>query len=82
MKDEFDGTSGKITVLQEQLTGKARDFGWNNNDTSDIINIPLEDEIMDKTRNIINEYSQLTTEAITEWALDNIVGAERILLSA
>lgn len=76
LKDEFDGTSDKIAVLQEQMEGKSTDFGWNNQDTSDVINIPIDMTNPNDTRDLIQEYSQLTTNMITAWAMVHIVGAQ------
>jgi hypothetical protein len=73
VKDEFDGTSNKVTILQEQLEGKCTDFGWSNNDTSDIINIPPDLLNPGDTVNLLQGYSQLTMAMITAWAMVFVV---------
>ena len=73
VKDEFDGTSEKVTILQEQMEGKCTDFGWNNQDTSDIINIPPDLLNPGDTVNLLQEYSQLSMAMITTWAMAFIV---------
>ena len=76
LKQEFNRSSAQVAILQEQLIAKADDFGWSNNDTSDIIHVPVDPATPNDYRNIINESSQLTTAAITAWAMANIVNVQ------
>ena len=74
--ETFDGSSDKLMVLQEELTRKATNFGWNNHDTSDIINIAPIAAIPLTTCNLIQEYSQLSVEVLTAWATANLVNMQ------
>lgn len=74
--ETFDGTSNKTMVLQEELTRKATDFGWNNKDTSDIINIAPNAAVAGNTCDLIQEYSQLSVEVLNTWAMNNIVNQQ------
>ncbi len=76
LKDEFDGSSEKVAVFQEQLLAKCNDFGWNNNDTSDVVNLPLDPAVPIDTRNLVLEFAQLTVTAITAWAIANVVNVQ------
>jgi hypothetical protein len=74
--ETFDGSSDKTMVLQEELTRKATDFGWNNKDTSDIINIAPNAAVAANTCDLIQEYSQLSIEVLTTWARTNIINQQ------
>ena len=60
-------------ILQSQLQVKATNFGWNNIDTSDIINIPNDPANPNMTLDLIQSVSLLTTETISAWARNNVV---------
>jgi hypothetical protein len=74
LPEVFDGQSEEITLFQSQLKDKATACGWNNGHvTEDIINIPMLIATPGDTREIIQEYTQLSKEAITAWSTANIV---------
>lgn len=58
------------------MAGKSADLGWNNQDTSDVINIPVNMATPNDTRDLIQEYSHLTTDMITAWAHASVIGTQ------
>jgi hypothetical protein len=70
----FDGMSEGVTLFQSQLQDKAKASGWDNGeDTEDIINIPTQLALSNDTRDLIQEYSQLTTQMIIAWAVAQVI---------
>ena len=70
----FDGKSINMTVFKGDLAQRASNCGWSNGHaTSDVISIPGDNNVI---KNLITEYSQLTSEQIMAWANTNIVNQQ------
>ena len=63
-------------ILQSQLQVKSTNFGWNNDDTSDIVHLPRDPTMPNITIDLLQGFSLLTQEAITDWAQNNIVAMQ------
>ena len=74
LPDTFNGQSEGLTLFQSQLKDKAAACGWNNgHPTEDVIQIPIEQVRPNDTRDIIQEYTQLSVEAINAWCIPNLI---------
>ena len=73
LTEVFDGTSERVLVLQEELQRKSKDEGWCYNNAADVVNIAPDAAVPQTTKDIIQEYSQLTEARLNEWATATIV---------
>ena len=74
LKDEYDGKALGIAVFRMQLLARAKAEAWMNSNNADIINIPKDGiNKSNGTINIIKEHSQISNNAIKQWATNNLV---------
>lgn len=80
LKTEYDGAKGNSAVFKEQLQDHAEVNGWAGFNDSDIIHIPTDgNDRANGYKNLITEFSQLSTTAVKRWAENKICGqANRI----
>ena len=67
--ENFDGKGDNLVLFKELQKSRVREAGWATG-AGNIIDIPTEG---DRTKNLINEYGQITVEQIKSNATENIV---------
>lgn len=68
----FDGKPEQLLLFKEHLSVRATKMNW-----WDAIDIPIDPtDPNSDTRNVITQHGQLDTEAIVDWATDNIIDEE------